>query len=159
MVLPPGSLVAHWTMVRGPSLACENQNKPLPRPNDAIMKVVQVSADELLPLSFEACSASDRAPAPHRAWQVHSLAGRVPGWPGCQGKTAKTRRTALWPKRLLLALNVFHWDFGTYADVRIDIGWYCRNWSAGIPGQGVRLVRRQWRRCSFYLVTIHQFMT
>ena len=108
VVLPPGSLIAHWSMVRGPSLACENQNKPLPRPNDAIMKVVQVSADELLPLSFEACSASDRAPAPHRAWQVHSLAGRVPGGCWCQGKTAKTRRTALWPKRLLLALNVFH---------------------------------------------------
>ena len=108
VVLPPGSLAAHWTMVRGPSLACENQNKPLPRPNDAIMKVVQVSADELLPLSFEACSASDRAPAPHRAWQVHSLAGRVPGGCWCQGKTAKTRRTALWPKRLLVDLNVFH---------------------------------------------------
>ena len=79
VVLPPGSLIAHWSMVRGPSLACENQNKPLPRPNDAIMKVVQVSADEHLPLSFKVCSASDRASAPHRASQLHSLAGRVAG--------------------------------------------------------------------------------
>ena len=48
-VLPLASLVAHWSLVGGPSLACENQNKPLPRPNDAIMKVVRLSADEHLP--------------------------------------------------------------------------------------------------------------
>ena len=78
-VLPLASLVAHWSMVGGPSLACENQNKPLPRPNDAIMKVVPLSADEHLPQSFKASSASDRASAPHRASQLHSLAGRV-GW-------------------------------------------------------------------------------
>ena len=78
-VLPLASLVAHWSMVGGPSLACENQNKPLPRPNDAIMKVVRLSADEHLPQSFKASSASDRASAPHRASKLHSLAGRV-GW-------------------------------------------------------------------------------
>ena len=27
-MLPPACLVAHWSMVRGPLLACENQNKP-----------------------------------------------------------------------------------------------------------------------------------
>ena len=86
-VLPLGSLVAHWSKVRGPSLACENQNKPLPRPNDAIMKVVRLSADEDLPPSFKACSASYRASAPNRASRVHSLAARVDG--GCQVQIGK----------------------------------------------------------------------
>ena len=151
-------------MVGGPSLACENQNKPLRRPNDAIMKVVLSPSSRRAPPPLASKSTPPRTglrlPTERFSFTVCPTGGRR-GRGGCQdGKDSKA---------------------GSLVDLHLDCSLKpltgtqeCQDFPshryfvATAPPRksfnGARSAEpfwfwRRWPRCSFYLVTIHQFMT
>ena len=153
-------------MVGGPSLACENQNKPLRRPNDAIMKVV------LSP-------SSRRAPPP---WLQSLLRlGPGSGSPPSASASQFVRQGGAVAVVAVKGENGKDSKAGSLVDLHLDCSLKpltgtqeCQDFpshryfvAAGPPRKSFNGARsaepfwfwRRWPRCSFYLVTIHQFMT
>ena len=154
-------------MVGGPSLACENQNKPLHRPNDAIMKVVLSPSSRRAPppwlQSLLRLGPGTGSPSSASASQFVRQGGAVAvvAVKGENGKDSKAGSLVdLHLDCSLKPLTGTRWNTGMSRFAFSSI--FCSNRPAEEilqRSRGAVLVWRQWPRCSFYLVTIHQFMT